>query len=313
MGGSTLGVGQIFALNTNYHTGFGINADNITSTTTKPNIDNAQVFIRGIPLQPTTTPTVAQLSLYIKGLGTSGTPTQVYGSQISWAGANLTPAANTTVFNLPANVAAGIRLTAGITLNTFYGSRYIEAGITTETITTAGATYYVHPSAYTNGIWNVANGGIPSTHWIKTGAGSLIAQAPWITNSTTGTQVRVKIRGPFSTVAVSTPELEKGHVIIGPFAGTLSSLRTQFIAQWNLPLAAGAGTLMLGGMTFGLGTASISQETTSTHAKLPILWGSAFGVSAGLQIWPGSTADFPDFSTASWKIIPQNGSQVIAE
>ena len=69
---------------------------------------------------------------------------------------------------------------------------------------------------------------------------------------------------------------------------------------------------MLGGITFQLAPAAASAESLFT-AKIAIKWGSGFGASAGLDIWPGNTAHFPDFSSAAWKIIPPVGSQVIAE
>lgn len=303
--GNTLGVGQLFALNTNYCTKFGISADNVTSIVTKPTLNNAEVFIRGIPWQPSNTTTPSQLSLYVRGLGASALPTQVIGSEILWSGTGLTPS-ESTVFNLPTNVSAGIYLTCGVTLNTFYGQRYIVAGITTETRTTTGATYYVNPVSYGSGVWNVTRDSMNANHWIRTGAGTSIAPLSWVTNVSDG--IKVRIRGPFST---TTPELDKGEVLIGPITGSGNATRANFVAQWNAA-SSGIGTLMLGGITFQLGTAALSNEAAST-VKIAIKWGSGFGASAGLDIWPGNTAHFPDFSSAAWKIIPPVGSLVIAE
>ena len=303
--GNTLGVGQLFALNTNYCTKFGISADNVTSIVTKPTLNNAEVFIRGIPWQPSNTTTPSQLSLYVRGLGASALPTQVIGSEILWSGTGLTPS-ESTVFNLPTNVSAGIYLTCGVTLNTFYGQRYIVAGITTETRTTTGATYYVNPVSYGSGVWNVTRDSMNANHWIRTGAGTSIAPLSWVTN--VGDGIKVRIRGPFST---TTPELDKGEVLIGPITGSGNATRANFVTQWNAANG-GIGTLMLGGITFQLGTAALSNEAAST-VKIAIKWGSGFGASAGLDIWPGNTAHFPDFSSAAWKIIPPVGSLVIAE
>jgi hypothetical protein len=280
-----------FAVGVNYNTNFGITMSSVQESV--PNISEARAYIRGIP-QVTGTGVISNnnFSLYISGMESNAAK---IGGVVGWTAPFIqsTLSNGTVLVNVSSGLNPGNVITVGVTLSTFYTQRYISAGLTIEPV--SGATFHVMPSVFdSTGVWSVSNGNIPISHWLKVGNNGV----SWITNPTTTASIRLKIRSPFSTTLTG----DIGNLVVGP----IPTSNTLFILDWNSPGKTGA--IVVGGETYGLGTAAAAQENATTIAKIPILWTT--GPSAGQPIWPGSTANFPDFSRGSWKIIYPQGSPV---
>lgn len=288
-----------FAAGVQYNN-FGITLSSVGESV--PNISGARAYIRGIP--QVSGPGVISnnnFSLYISGMESNAAK---IGGVVGWAAPfTQSISSNGTVL---ANVASGLNpgdvITVGVTLSTFYTQRYISAGLTIEPL--SGATFHVMPNTFQNGVWGVVTSNIPTSHWLRNGNNG----TPWLGGSVS--VQRVTIRSPFDTA--TTPagiSADRGHLVLG-IIGTSTSTRDLFISQWQQPGL--TGSLIVGGETYALGiTAAIAAQSPSSGnnlVRIPILWTT--GPSAGQPIWPGSTADFPDFSRGSWKIIYPTGSPV---
>ena len=286
-----------FAVGVNYNTNFGITLSSVQESI--PNISGARAYIRGIP--QVSGPGVISnnnFSLYVSGMESNAAK---IGGVVGWTApfTQSTLSNGTVLVNVSSGLNPGNVITVGVTLSTFYTQRYISAGLTIEPL--SGATFHVMPTAFSSGIWTVPNANIPGSHWLKTGNAGIA----WVATSSS----RVRIRSPFDTT--STPvgiSADKGHLVIE--ITNSPDNRDLFISQWQQPGI--TGSLVVGGETYGLGiTAQIAAQSTATSSfpvRIPILWTT--GPSAGQPIWPGSTADFPDFSRGSWKIIYPQGSPV---